>query len=817
MTTPLGDFSGTGFFGKGFWGRRVFWLNVPSQWRQFDAEHGDPLQKLLLTWGNAGEDLIGHISLLPSQRDPYEVRTRSTWTRWFYVTESFIYEDDDKGEVVRLIGEKQLAEMPETDEDNPPSSDDGVLAEWFPWFPYEPLADVGRHWELYWGDAKYEVVNVRSRNYDPPYASDGITPIYRDGVSLANEVWVRGGDLTLLTDYFENRDWDLDTDDYPTRGTVQIGTTDGSQRPVLEFPFTPMRLTKNVNVSSGMSADSRVIVRIPLEGGGYTTLYDVPDLVDENIGTLHEAVAGTLQVAEWGDINYLSGQISIDMSIGSVFSSETPLPIKVKYHVRGYYMLFNAPPNIDHFAKDFGFTNDKNDPEDVQRSSIANVTKFWGMKAAANSYITRGQISLFDVSMQGLYRICESLEDWVPADRVIRVGDTVYTDVRPIFVKFDHIASDEFLYDYDDGVSPVWVPIVDNMLVAEDNHRWDGMTIGQAYALDVTQGYYAPVSPLNSAVRGPAQASTVTALTVDELDALGWEGGYRYVIEMKRCQFEAFNFQSDANGLQNPELFALSVYDYNADPTLGTPPNISDTYYYIDKEETTWTLTSSGATTQEDVGEWTVLVRLGAGVASPISASDDIAVRYLPIFDSMDCCYCRSHNMRAIVDVSEEAYDYYDTYGKVEHAITRLKPKLLELVPIHARVIEWEVTRRYEDYMYGAQNGGTVEHAIEAGRFENNSTVLLSVQFRGDSDTLAKAMTFQVESSSAGIVWSNSHNTGYSDNATWYDVEDGSGSVEFALTLPPTQDDVVTVRAISSASSTYGDVKWVFSITTKEQ
>lgn len=822
MVTPINDSSGTGFFGRGFWGRKVFWLNVPSQWRSLDSEQNNYLQKLLTTWGDVGENLLGHISLLPKQRDPYEVRTRSTWTRWFYVTESFLYEDDDRGTVIRLIGEKELANMPETDIDNPPDSDDDVLADKFPWFPYEPLVDVGRFWQLYWNDVQYEVINVRSRNYDPPYAEDGITPIYDANNSLANEVWVKGGDLTLLFNYFSNRDWsdDIEDDGNELIGTVTVGTTDGSQRPVLMLPNTPVRLTKNVNPSSDLVKDSRFILRVPYgSGSSAIQLYDFPDTLDENIGKLHASDAfGHFGSLEWGTINYLSGEITLDMSVGSVFSASTPLPIKAKYIVRGYYMLFNAPPNIDYLAKDFGFNNDQNDPEEVQRSTIANITKFWGLKSTHKSYEIRGAISLFDVDMQRLYRICSgALAEKIPEERVIEIGTTLYTDVRPIFIRFDHISSDEQFYDYDDGISPQWVPVMDNMLVSDDLNRWDRMTIGQAYALDVTQGYYGQVgdNPSNTNLRGPAIATGVVQLTESELDVLGWENGFRYTIEMLRCQFESFNFQKDANDLQNPELFALSIYDYNVDPVLGTPPSVDDDYYYIDKEEQTWTLTSSGASYQEDVGEWVVLVRFGSGVSSPISINDDIAVRYLPIFDNINCCYCPSNKIRAVVEVTDEAYDFYDTYDKVENAINRLKTKILDLVPIHARVGQWSVTKKFEDEMFGSQNGGTVEHELTGEQFVLNTRVLLTVQFRGDSDAIGKEMTFQLQSESWGIVWQELNwLSGISDNDTWVDVV-----VDQEVVLPDTylyQPYKVYTRVISGASSTYGDVRWIFTITKEE-
>ena len=63
MATPLNDASGTGFFGKGYWGRKTFWLNVPSQWRNLDQY--DYLQMLLNTWGDLGEELLVQIFELP--------------------------------------------------------------------------------------------------------------------------------------------------------------------------------------------------------------------------------------------------------------------------------------------------------------------------------------------------------------------------------------------------------------------------------------------------------------------------------------------------------------------------------------------------------------------------------------------------------------------------------------------------------------------------------------------------------------------------------------------------------------------------------
>lgn len=818
ISTPLNDTSGTGFFGKGYWGRKVFWLNVPEQWRKLDQYNY--LQMLLNTWGDLGENFLEHISILPKQRDPYEVRTKDTWTRWFYVTDSFKYTDDDKGNVVRLIGEKDPDRLPGCDSISAPSTDEDIMLEQFPWYPYEPLADVGRFWQLRWNDAQYEVINVRARNFDQ-------FEIYNQYNSLANEIWVKGGDLTLLFDYLIDRIWDRSIDDDPIQGTVEIGVTDGSQRPKVELPIIPIRLENrwsNIVPPSTLIEASTLRIRIPLQGGGYRILYDLP--ISENEGTLHADSGGIIGGDIVGNVNYLSGKIDFDLSVLAEFSSQTELSIKAKYQVRGYFMKFNAPPNINYLAQDYGFNNDENDPEDVQRSSIANITKFWSIKSTQDSYRIRGEISLFEVYMQGLYRICSAeLAAKLPSGSVYEINSNFYTEIRPIFVRYDHISSDELFYDYNSG-SPLWVTIIDNMLVAVDDSRWDGMTIGQAYAIDVTQGYYAKISEVNNVFRGPAVVQTVTQISQEELEVLRWENGYRYEIEMRRCQYEAFNMILDSDGIQIKELFALSVYDYNAaGPQWGTPPNVNDIYYYIDREDTVWTWSSSPSSDpKEDIGTWTVDIRFGIGVSSPIQALDDVAVRYLPLSDDMDCCYCRSSNIRAQVNVIEEAYDFYDTYEKIEHAISRLKTKIGDLLPIHTRIIQWEVTRRFSEECYGVQNGATVLHTLTGEQFLNNTRVLLSVQYRGDSDsgTPNTDLDFRVYSEDTGTVWELLNwnpVTPAGDNETWVDVITDE---EIILTSdpsdpgPPIVPFYVSVRAIAGSASTYGDVKWTFKVTTEE-
>lgn len=798
MMVSIYDPTGDAFFGSGYWGKKVFWLNIPAKWREMDEY--DYLQKMLNTWGSLGEEFLYLISELTSQRDPYKVRTKNSLVRWFYVTESISVNDDVYGKIIRLVGEKNPSLMPSMDADKVPS-DLKIMREYFPWYPYEPLKDVACYWHMYKGDTQYDVVNTRLRNYDPVALFTAH--------SLANEVWVKGGDLVLTFDYKTDRLWNIDVEDSLIQGTVTIGVTDGSQRPSVKVNDVPLRLMSNVDSSSMLTDDANIIVAIPVNGDETIYLYDVQDSIDENIGTLNFGESGIISNSVCGHVNYLTGMIDIDLSEIDKFSDVSGKKIKIKYKVRGYYLRFNAPPLIDYLAQDFGFNNDHNDPEDVQRSTIANITKFWGIKSTQDSYRIRGEISLFSVYMQGLFRICSAeLALKIPSSSVYEIDGKFYTDTRPVYIKYDHIAANQVLYDmippYDE------IAITDNGIIGLDDTRADGLSIGQAFALDVTQGYFGKISPVNSNVRGPAVVDTVTPLTQKELELYRWDNGYRYDITMRRCQYDAFNLYDGH--------FALSVYEYDEDPSLGTPPNINDPYYYIESIGVVpWVLDSSPtADPMEDIGTWSVLLRFGKDVISPIAEGDSVAVRYLPNFDFMDCCYCRSHNMRAVLNATDEAYDFYDTYEKVDNAIERMKKKIQVngLVPIHANVIEWEVTRLLTDIMYGVQNGATVVHGIGGDRFESNFRVYVSVYYRGISLDASQSLDFEIVSEDSGSVWSLAgYYSSSEDIEEWVTVVEDEEIDDGNLLIGGN----ISLNATSSALSSYGDVKWIFRIIRMEK
>ena len=758
------------FFGEGYWGRRVFWQNVPPRWRSLDTD--GYLEALVKAWGDEYETFLRQIRDLPDQREPYKVRAEVGEGEYFYVTEVFTYIDPDLGRVTRLVGEKRLSEMPNTDEDDPPSSDSDVLARWYPWWPYAPISEAGRWWRTRFGDSEYEVIRARTRNYDPP-------AIYDADTSLANELWVRGGDLVVLFDYLSD-----------TVPWTKIGEGDGGKKPQVTLPVLPIRLYSNDTsaVPPWLTANAKVKVRIDLSIAGVRILYDVPNVPYDGTGILYrDGPPGIINTGTpYGTVNYETGQIEVDLSAVpdlSVFGTD----IEGKWLVRGYYFEFLPPRNIDHLARDFGFANDLNDPEDVQRSAIANIIWYFGLKASQDSYRIRGEISLFDVYVRGLWYICDS--SGFPSDHVWTYGGEDYTDLEPRFVRLDDIAGDIEFYDPDDLAGSPFT-ILDDALMHEDGSA-DGLSRALAFSLDVVQGYYHPF-------RNPATIVSSTALTEPELLAYGLAGGWRAVVSMTQVQKDEFTWRLGR--------FGLTIYDKAG----MVPPALGDEVFWIDAEEG-W---------DPILTQWTIIIGTAATAPNPFAPGDDVAVRYYPEVSAGDCCFCKTHKVRIEIEATDEAYEHYETLEAVDDAIERLKTKLMRLVPIHVRVVEWELRRKFEHTIYGAQQGAVAEKVIDGSEFLDVATdpgsILLTIQYRGDLDVMPKGMVLDVDKWN-GAAWVNVFTigpifTGDNDPDLWYDAV-----VDQDLTGLLSGTQPVRMRAACSPFSLYGDARWTFNVATLQQ
>jgi len=667
---------GRWFFGHGNWARRVLWENVPAQQR--DADTDAQLERLLKAYGDTIEVQRRQIRALPDQREPYKVRASEGEGEWFFVTEIREQDHEDYGKILRLIGERDFTEMPNTGDPLPAPPDEPTWPTWFPWYPYSAIDEIGPGWGLTWNEVFYSVAAVRTRNFDQPV-------IYNPDESLANEVWIQRGDT------------------YPFKFSYAdqlLGVGDGTASPVVELPQVPLWLRENLTPPvpgpppgppPWLTQYAGIAISLVLDIGGPTTLYDVPAVPYDGTGQLWpEGLPGEIDTTgpSWGDVDYRSGRVDLTLVLDTAKWFE---PITARYNVKGFFFEFKPQPVINFLAKDFGFDNDLNDPEFVQRSTIANITKYFGLKSTWDSYRIRGEISGFKVNAQALYYVCDcGLLDGFPADHVFYYDGDCYTDIPPRYIRFDDIAADVLYYNHDSGLpwttppypfSPdnlPWAPLTDQALMYPDSSP-DGFSHGLAFALDVAQGYYL----------GPAggQHEPCKVKTVYELDPLnaadaadlatnGLANAFRLEIEMTPTQWAVFNFKKGCFGLTEYE-----GVDYIAFPA-GTPPALADPVFWIDVDEGY----DSGT------GLWTVLISSTVVPDEFAVSGKHIAVRYWPELWH-DCCYCRSYKMRVEIEplaTSPTATEYYAAGVEMQAAIERLVVKIKKtLIPIHVRIVEF--------------------------------------------------------------------------------------------------------------------------------
>jgi len=681
---PFGSESfGQWFFGHGNWARRVLWENVPFKHRERDTD--GHLERLLKAYGDSIEEFRRDIRSLPDQREPYLVRASEGEGEWFYVTEIIEAEDEVYGKYLRLVGQKDFDEMPNTGGSLAEPPDEPTWPTWFPWYPYVPAHQVGPGWFMQWDEIKYEVVAARLRNFDPRSPVD----LYDSDVSLANEVWIKRGDT------------------YPFKFShegVVIGTGDGTASPAVELPNVPIWLKENQTPTPApwLTSYATLAIDVELDLGGSTTLYDVPSVPSDGTGALwpeDPLNPGEIDVglpgSEWGTVDYRSGRIELSLQgdVAKWFSS-----IEARFQVKGFFFDFRPYRVIDHLARDFGFENDLNDPEFVQRSTIANITKYFGQKSTWDSYRIRGEISGFKVNAQALYYVCncDLIADF-PGDHVFYYDGDCYTDLPPRYVRFDDISADARYYRWESSLSwmipPSWVDppdsvpwrmLVDNALMYEDGSA-DGYSDALAFGLDVVQGYYleAPWNP-PAYVKGVYELDPSNVSDAAVLSAYGLSSAWRLEIQLNNPQKGVFNFRKG--------VFGITEYE-GTNSSGGTPPSLEDPVWWIDAEDEVSTGLPNGY--DPATSTWTVLVSSASAPAvhDPL-LGNHIAIRYYPEIWH-DCCYCRSYKMRVEIEPSPDspsAFDYYDLGVDMQAAIERLVEKIKRtLVPIHVRIVEFAV------------------------------------------------------------------------------------------------------------------------------
>ena len=646
MPTFGGEPFGSGRFGRGSWAKRVLWGNVPGEWQGEDALRGDVLQRLLGTWADELELIRDQIRELPHQRDPYYARGSVGTEEWLYFTSAVQATDTDYGTVTVLSEPALVGSFPFTLTASPPG-----------WVPYAPITKIAPTWQAEWHGAKYRVVNVRTRMYDAG------TPAWSD----PNEVWLTGVPLGS---------WPA------ARYGYVVGTcgTSASATAVLTLPDAPFRCARNATPAPTpwLQADAGLEVRYTSTSTGLvTSLYDVPHVPYDGYGHLCPAgvAPGTINPGyELGVVDYERGEATIDLTT----ASDTIValsPIVADWTADGYYVACRPASLLDSLAKDFGFANDANDPESVQRATIAHSHKYFGLKATADSYRIRGEVSGFEVVATPLHLLADpGFVALLPASSVFYAGGKWYTTVAPRCLRFDEIGADVSYWDRYDST---YKTLIDNCFLFEDVSA-GGLSIGQAFALDVSQGYAYPGGSIEyGSARTPATVVSVTDLTKAEAALYNLPGGHRIVVSILKEAYADFHvFRKGA--------FGLTVYDRSA----GVPPALDDFVWWID--ESLGVIDDPGFPTTRSY--WTVVIGQITTAATP-AVGVDVAVRYCPDLLADSCGFCRSNRMRVEITPILGAWGAESYYGAgvgMGSAVDRLIAKVETLlIPLHVRVLEY--------------------------------------------------------------------------------------------------------------------------------
>lgn len=308
-------------------------------------------------------------------------------------------------------------------------------------------------------------------------------------------------------------------------------------------------------------------------------------------------------------------------------------------------VTFQEPSKLQHLAGDFGVIIDDAEPLQFQRSAVANAVKLRAIKSNAKSYSVRGDMSGFQVSALGLYRIAEGYANQLPGSKTYQIpagSGKFYTTIPPQLIKFDEIPADISYNDPDLGV----VEILDNSILFE-NFSGDGKSPALAFSENVLEGFF-------SGFPNPADLITVTgsvAATSGELDTLMLAEAWKVTITMTSDQRDLVGFITRGS-------FIL-VNDSTEEE------------FYIEDQE------SYSAPT------WTVFT---SGPSAPPTGS--YRLKYVPCI-RMSCDWCRANVMVLEIENTQELIDGFNGDGdRVQEAYTRLLEKLLRLVPIHVRQLQ---------------------------------------------------------------------------------------------------------------------------------
>lgn len=250
--------------------------------------------------------------------------------------------------------------------------------------------------------------------------------IFDDGEALFNILAVRKEVTGIVSGdpNFQDPQIDIEGTIYPKLAGTEIEDEDIGDGTGSQTVYTPTLAEIPV-------AKSTLLIEYEV---GVTTF----EITDDGNGNL----IGAVDAAGNNTIDYVTGDLD--------FKCETA-PDAVTDLLATYNKANTATIRpmgmLSVLAADFGIEIDEHEVAGFQRSSVANVVQWLDLKGSEKSFVIRGLISGFEVTVYPLWAIPESMTGTIPSGHWWKINDQYYTNKKPTLPKFDAIKGDSGLLD----------------------------------------------------------------------------------------------------------------------------------------------------------------------------------------------------------------------------------------------------------------------------------------------------------------------------------------------------------------------------------
>lgn len=316
-------------------------------------------------------------------------------------------------------------------------------------------------------------------------------------------------------------------------------------------------------------------------------------------------------------------------------------------------ITFRNPSLLKFLAEDFDVLVDEEEPEEFQRSAVANAARLASIKTNKTSYSIRGRMAGFTVEAKGLYRIPSSFVPLLPGADVFEIpagSGKYYTTLLARFILFDQVSAD---VQFDDSTLGK-ISILDHDIKVPDSSP-DGVSPGQAFASNILAGYHDGFTAGMAVPRSDERVVWISSTAMDPiadaaiLASIGLSAAYRTVISMTPRQRDLFQVVVEQG------IFTL-VDDVTG---IGYPVEGEESYASGPQE---WTIYTGNA--------------LVAG---------NYKLDYCSELTT-NCDWCRSNVMVLEIQSTPELIAAFGGNGALElAAYRRLLEKLLRIIPVHVR------------------------------------------------------------------------------------------------------------------------------------